>query len=129
MDGESAVTKLTFGTRNTPPLPEAQTLEDWTWQQSRLNGRGVVPVPTTTETTGPACSGRRAGYAGPASVLVNNPVFGLYPYGGTLENLPAGIQVRSSDGLNFRFFNPTGRYEFICGGSRGQPNEFGNLWH
>lgn len=41
--------------------------------------------------------------------VVDDPVVSLYAYGGTLENLPNGIQVRSSDGLNFRFFNLTGR--------------------
>lgn len=61
--------------------------------------------------------------------VVDDPVFGLYAYGGALENLPDGIQVRPSDGLNFRFFNPTDRCELIGGGSRGQPNEFWNLQH
>lgn len=53
--------------------------------------------------------------------------FRPHAYGGTLENLPDGIQVRPSDGLNIRFFNPTDRCELIGGGSRGQPNEFQNL--
>ncbi len=35
--------------------------------------------------------------------------FQPHAYGGTLENLPDGIQVRPSDGLNIRFFNLTGR--------------------
>ena len=83
MDGESAVAKLIFGTRNIAPHPEAHTLEGWTWQQSRLNGRGVVPVPTATEAVGTACSERRVGHAGPAPALVDDPVFGLYAYDGT----------------------------------------------
>ncbi|MDE0672577.1 MAG: hypothetical protein OXH72_12635 [Caldilineaceae bacterium] len=61
--------------------------------------------------------------------VVDDPVFGLYAYGGTLKNGPDSIQIRFSDGLNFRFFNLTDRYELICGGSRGQPNEFWNLQH
>ena len=129
MGGESAVAKLVFGTRNISPLPEAHTLAGWTWQQSRLNGRGVVPVPTATEATGTACSERRAGRAGPAPALVDDPVFGLYAYDGTPGNLPNGIQVRPSDGLNIRFFNPTDRCELIDGGSGRQPNEYWNLQH
>ena len=61
--------------------------------------------------------------------MVDDPVFGLYAYGGTLENLPDGIQVRSSDGLDIRFFNLIDRCELICGRLRGQPNEYWNLRH
>lgn len=61
--------------------------------------------------------------------VVDDPVFSLYAHGDTLKNLPDGIQVRPSYGLNFRFFNPTDRCELIGDGPRGQPNEFWNLQH
>ena len=86
-------------------------------------------MPTATEASGTAYSGRRVGHAGPVPVLWTIRSSASMPMAAPSKNLPDSIQVRSSDGLNFRFFNLTDRYELICGGSRGQPNEFWNLQH
>ena len=56
---------------------------------------------------------------------MDDPVFGLYAYGGTLEILPDSIQVRSSDGLNFRFFNLTGRMSSSAVGQGVNRTNFG----
>ena len=88
----------------------------------KLNERGVWFYDGEIEI------GLGAALRGMATVLVDDPVFGLYAYGGTIEKLPDGIRVRPSDGLNIRFFNLTDRYMPMDSGKpEGQPVEYWDL--
>lgn len=47
---------------------------------------------------------------GMCTVLVDDPIFGLYAYGGTITPTEEGICVHPCDGLNRRFFNLADRF-------------------
>ena len=88
----------------------------------KLNERGVWFYDGEIEI------GLGAALRGMATVLVDDPVFGLYAYGGSIEKLPDGIRVRPRDGLNIRFFNLTDRYmPHGQRGTEGQPVECWDL--
>ena len=88
----------------------------------KLNERGVWFYDGEIEI------GLGAALRGMATVLVDDPVFGLYAYGGTIEQLAEGIRIRPSDGLNIRFYNLTDRYELVgSGGPEGQRDGCWNL--
>lgn len=44
------------------------------------------------------------------TILVDDPIFGLYAYGGIIETMEDGLRVHPRDGLNKRFYNLTDRF-------------------
>ena len=81
--------------------PEKQS---WTWLR-RQNQRGPWFYDGEIEI------GLGAALRGMCTVLVDDPIFGLYAYGGTLETTADGLRVYPCDGLNRRFFNLTAQFE------------------
>ena len=54
--------------------------------------------------------GLGAALRGMRTILVDDPIFGLYAYGGVIETTEDGLRVHPRDGLNKRFYNLTDRF-------------------
>lgn len=53
--------------------------------------------------------GLGAALRGMRTILVDDPISGLYAYGGVIETTADGLRVHPRDGLNKRFYNLTKR--------------------